>query len=481
MHIPVTKADKTNPACIASAYRKTGKNTAPSTLLRLTMCLVLSGCRTAPDRDPQALNFQVEKHWSEIATVDKPLATSWLETFDDPRLTALVQDGLTENLDLRSAAARVEAARELAVIAGSGRLPQLYFLPEFQRSKNDGGSGATEAGAFNALFNFNWELDVWGRIKAGQQAATKEAMATVDDYRAAQLSLAARIAQVYYEWLEAQLQAQVADRSVKDRSVIAGLIRGRFNKGLTRGLDLRLVLTDLANAEAQLVQARNDVQRLGRQLQTLLARYPDNGLVVDRPLPKPPEALTAGLPAELLTRRPDVLAAFKRLRAADSRLESAEKALLPRITLTAAGGTSSPALTELIDPRAVAWNVAAGLAQPLFTGGRLQGEIRLNQARVRDALNQYQSVALNAFLEVEQALAAESLLRDQERALREAVDQTEASRKLAIYSYQQGLIQILTLLDSYRSTLNAQSAHLRVQRQLLNNRITLYLALGGAV
>ncbi|MCQ8131061.1 TolC family protein, partial [Methylomonas rivi] len=128
-----------------------------------------------------------------------------------------------------------------------------------------------------------------------------------------------------------------------------------------------------------------------------------------------------------------------------------------------------------------AWHLAAGLAQPLFTGGRLEGEIRLNDARVRQVYNQYQTVALNAFREVEQTLAAEAWLREREKALREAVDQTEASRKLAVYSYQQGLIQILTLLDSYRSTLNAQSAHLRVQRQLLNNRIDLYLALGGAV
>lgn len=117
----------------------------------------------------------------------------------------------------------------------------------------------------------------------------------------------------------------------------------------------------------------------------------------------------------------------------------------------------------------------------MFTGDRLQAEIRLNQARVRDAYQQYQSVVLAAFREVEQALAAEVRLREQEQALREAVEQTEASRKLAVYSYQQGLIEILTLLDSYRSTLNAQSAHLAVQRQLLANRINLYLALGGPV
>jgi outer membrane protein TolC len=198
-------------------------------------------------------------------------------------------------------------------------------------------------------------------------------------------------------------------------------------------------------------------------------------------LPEPPVTLAAGLPSELLNRRPDVVAAFKRLQAADQRLASSQKALMPRITLTAAGGSVGAALADIVDPRAAAWNLAAGLAQPLFTGDRLQADIRLKQANVEDAYNQYQSVALNAFREVEQALAAESRLREQEQALREAVSQTEASRKLAVYSYRQGLIEILTLLDSYRSTFNAQSTHLAVQRQLLTNRISLYLALGGAV
>jgi len=216
----------------------------------------------------------------------------------------------------------------------------------------------------------------------------------------------------------------------------------------------------------------------------LLGRYPsvaNDANPIAKTLPQPPATLSAGLPSELLQRRPDLTAALSRLQAMDLRVESAQKALLPRITLTASGGTSSPALTDLIDPRAAAWNLAMGLMQPIFTGGRLKSEIRLNEALTQETLNQYQSTALNAFREVEQALAAEQWLRAQEQALQEAVVQTEASRKLAVTSYQQGLIEILTLLDSYRSTLNAQSAHLVVQRQLLTNRIDLYLALGGGV
>jgi NodT family efflux transporter outer membrane factor (OMF) lipoprotein len=456
----------------------------------LLLVLLLSGCESTLVHQSDVLAFAQPTTWQGQTLSNEQAVSSWLTAFNDGQLTALVETGLNHNFDLNAAAARVDAAKEHAVIAGAGRLPQLYFAPGYQRGK-DGLS--SESGQFLALFNLSWELDVWGRIKATQQAAFEDAVAVGEDYQAARLSLAARLAQVYFQWREACLQAKVAAQCVKDRSVIVELVRGRFNKGLTRGLDLRLALTDLANAEAQSAQTQNDVQLLHKQLQTLLGRYPSFDVVTvgdqanefaptkAQHLPEPPVTLAAGLPSELLNRRPDVVSAFKRLQAADQRLASSQKALMPRITLTAAGGSVGAALADIVDPRAAAWNLAAGLAQPLFTGDRLQADIRLKQANVEDAYNQYQSVALNAFREVEQALASETRLREQEQALREAVSQTEASRKLAVYSYRQGLIEILTLLDSYRSTFNAQSTHLAVQRQLLTNRISLYLALGGAV
>ncbi|WP_347987686.1 efflux transporter outer membrane subunit [Methylomonas sp. AM2-LC] len=449
-----------------------------------------SGCSQMPERSSDEMAFIVPKQWNDTTDAQPTEFLGWLNTFNDSVLIDLVNQGLSSNFDLLSTAARVDAAKEQAVIVGAGRLPQLFFLPGYQSAKD---FQNVEAGQFDALFNLNWEVDVWGRIKASQQASSEDAFAVAEDYRFARLSLSARIAQVYFQWREAGLQANVASQSVKDRSKIVALVRGRFNKGLTRGLDLRLALTDLANAKAQSADAHNNVQILHKQLQTLLGHYPSfsvQGLNASKEnfsatifnhLPEPPATLAEGLPSELLNRRPDLIAALHRLQAADQRLASSKKALLPRVTLTAVGGTSSPALTEIIDPRSAAWNLIAGLAQPLFTGGRLQADIRLKEANVTEAYNLYQNLALNAFREVEQALAAESRLREQEQALREAVSQTEASRKLAVYSYRQGLIEILTLLDSYRSTLNAQSAHLAVQRQLLTNRISLYLALGGKV
>lgn len=444
--------------------------------------IFISGCMTPPQRSVQEVGTQLPDQWSGGWAFSQSIAEHWGVIFDDARLRELIDAALENNYELKAASARVDAAIAQARIDGSGRWPQFFFSADHQQVQiREAGFGSSRFGVFEALFGVSWEIDLWGRIRDFQQAAMSERDATQADYHGARLSLAARVAQSYFELIEAKLQAAVVEQSIKDRTIIANLVRGRFQRGLVRGLDLNLALTDLANAGAELKEARNAIQIITRRLEILLGRYPQAEQQVAAVLPPLPQSLAAGLPAELLQRRPDILAAFDRLEAADLRTTSSKKLRLPRVTLTAAGGARSADLTDLVDPRSAAWNVFAGLMQPLFTGGRIEGEIFRNQARADEALNLYKNTALNAFREVEQALAAEEWLRQQESALRKAVEQTESSQKLAIYSYRNGLIQILTLLDSYRSTLTAQSAHLSVIRQLLSNRINLYLALGGHV
>lgn len=441
----------------------------------------LTACIRLPERSPELAASSFPRHWQAKGDLDQAVPLHWLATFDDPLLTQTVQTAVANNFDLKAASARIDAAVAQVRIDGSGRLPQLSFRPGYEyvrasRVIDDSG----EFKAFGAFFDLSWELDVWGRIRAGQLASMRDADTVEADYRAARLSLAARTAQTYIELAEARAQVKVAEQSMQDRRTLVELLRGRFRRGLTHALDLRLALTDLANAEAQLAEQRTRVQNLDRSLEVLLGRYPSGRFRHAAYLPKLPPDVPAGLPSQLLDRRPDLNAEYNRLLATDQRLDSARKALLPRVTLTANGGTTSSALTELIDPRAAAWNLGLGLLQPLYAGGRLTGDISLQKARVEEALNRYRDTVLNAFREVEQTLAAEGRLREQARALQEAVRQTDASRKLAVYSYRHGLIEILTLLDSYRSTLSAQSSQLTAQRQLLNNRIDLYLALGGS-
>lgn len=442
---------------------------------------LLASCVELPERSPAAVSPPFPGEWqgARVESGKKPL--QWLRDFADPDLTQTVREALEHNYDLKAAAARIDAAAARARIDGSDRLPQLSFRSGYDYSGTSRFTGeAGEFKAFGAFFDLSWELDVWGRIRAGQWAAVREAEAVDADVQAARLSLAARTAQNYIELAEARAQVRVAKQSMQDRRILVDLLRGRFNRGLTHALDLRLALTDLANAEAQLAEQRTREQNLARSLESLLGRYPSGSFGLAERLPQLPSTIPAGIPSRLLERRPDLIAEYARLLASDQRLDSARKALLPRITLTSIGGTTSAALTELVDPRAAAWHLALGLLQPLYAGGRLSADIDLQKANVEEAVSRYRQTALNAFREVEQTLAAEGRLREQEEAFREAVWQTDASRKLAVYSYRHGLIEILTLLDSYRSTLSAQSSQLTAQWQLLNNRIDLYLALGGS-
>lgn len=454
-----------------------------ATWLLLSVVLVsMGGCFTPPLRDTQDVGARLPKQWAKKQVFNQPIPRQWVEIFDDSQLRELIEVALANNYELKAAAARINSAIAQARIDGSGRWPQIFFTADHQQLQiRDAGFGSSRFGVFEGMFSVSWEIDVWGRIRDFHKAAMTEADATQIDYYGARLSLAARVTQSYFELVEAKLLALVVEQSIKDRTIIAKLVRGRFQKGLVRGLDLRLALTDLATAEVELKKTRNNIQIIARRLEILLGRYPAGNQISTVRLPPLPNVIAAGLPSELLERRPDVVAAFTRLKAADFRTTSTKKLRLPRITLTAAGGTRSNDLTDLIDPRSVAWNVFAGLMQPIFTGGRIEGEIFRNQARAEEAFNFYKSTALNAFREVEQALAAEEWLRQQETALKEAVEQTQSSQKLAVYSYQNGRIEILTLLDSYRSMLNAQTAHLSVTRQLLSNRVNLYLALGGSV
>jgi multidrug efflux system outer membrane protein len=446
--------------------------------------LLLPACAEVPERDPIREAVSLPPAWTaQVSGAQKAGVSAWLASFHDDDVKALVLAALDGNNDLKATATRVEQARAQARIEGAPARPQLELAPAFEHL--DAGSRAqaftADGSRWSVPFNLSWELDVWGRIGDAQQAAALETDAAAADLHGAVLSLAARTAQGCFELAEARQRIGVVQASIADRGALVDLLQGRFNLGLAQGLDLSLALTDLNDARAELKDAANRVQQAQRRLEVLLGHYPAGSIDRCKQLPALPAALPAGLPAELLTRRPDITAAFVSLRAQDRRLSSARKALLPRVTLAASGGSLGNTLADLSDPRSAAWNLALGLTQPLYAGDRLQADIDLRAAQSEEALHRYRETVLHALREVEQSLAAERLLQDREQTLAATVKQTETSRSLAIYSYRNGTVDILTLLDSYRSTLIAQTALLDARLQLLNNRLDLYLALGGGV
>lgn len=232
------------------------------TLAILSVLLIgAGGCKTAPLRYAGDAGAEIPTQWTGARVATHPATPHWVDSFGDPNLSGLIHSGLANNYDLKAAATRLDAAIAQARIDGSGLFPQISFITDHQRVQvREAGFGSARFAVFDALFSLSWEMDVWGRIRDVRQAALLEAGAVASDLNGARLSLAARIAQSYFDLAEARLQSEVAEQSVKDRRTIVQLVRGRFARGITNALDLRLALTDLANAEVELNEARNQIQ-----------------------------------------------------------------------------------------------------------------------------------------------------------------------------------------------------------------------------
>lgn len=457
-------------------------------LTLLLPALILSACASAPKQQTARLAIAVPGQWSSAAATD-PVADLWWQSLADTLGTALVAEALAHNHTLQIAAKNVEAAQAQAKIAGASQWPQIAAGAGATRSRRNfigfpipGQAGqvqSTTSTTYSADLNISWELDLWGRLRAGQAAALADLGAARADLRGARLSLAARTLKAYFGVVEARRQVELAQASLASYRTSSQQVQSRYERGLRPSLDLLLSMTSTSTAEANLHARRRQYDAARRQLEILLGRYPAGRLQTATDLPGVAAAVPAGLPADLIARRPDLATAERRLAASDARLKEAKAALYPRLSLTASGGRSSGDLDDLLDGDFSVWNLIGNLTQPLFQGGRLRAGVDLARSNSDRALLTYANSALVAYAEVETALAAEGFLADQEAALADAARQATAARRLAEERYAKGLTDLLTMLTSQRNAFDAESRLLGVKRQRLETRIDLHLALGG--
>jgi NodT family efflux transporter outer membrane factor (OMF) lipoprotein len=417
------------------------------------------------------------------------VANSWWNHLGTAALDSLVTEAWAHNYDLQAAAARLDMAQAQARLAGAPLQPQLSATAGGARRKQNfiGFPLSAEGGAvprsttsnYGVDLNLSWEVDLWGRLRAGAAAALADLQATGADLRGAYLSLAAQTARAYFAAVEARRQVELAAATVENYRLSTEQIHHRYQRGLRSSLDLRLGRSNLAAARAALQQRRQQQDRVRRQLELLLGRYPEAALEVEGELPVLAEPVPAGLPADLIGRRPDLAASERRLAASERRLAAARAALYPRISLTASGGRSSSELGDLLDGDFSVWNLVANISQPILQGGRLRAGVDLARAEADQALLVYAGSVLRAYAEVEEALAAEVFLAAQEEALAVAVEEALAARQLAAARYGKGLADLITLLEAQRRAFDAESRLLAVRRQRLDGRVDLHLALGG--
>jgi len=454
--------------------------------------ILLAGClfETAPPgrRYPEP-DVALPDRWTGADALPGPVAPGWLETFGDPALTAAVAEAVARNHELAAAAARLDAAAAEARIAGADAWPQAGAGFSAARQKQNfiglpiPGAGdevlSTRSTRLGVSLDVSWELDLWGRVRSGHAAALADVQAAEADLRAARESLAAQTAKAWFAAAEARRQADLAREAAACYRETAALVRQRYQEGLSPALDLRQTLGELASAEAFLAQREDQLDRARRQLEILLGRYPAGSLEAAADLASVPPPVPAGLPAELVARRPDLAAAERRLAAAGARVDQARAALYPRLSLTTTGGTSSDALRDLVDLDYSVWTLAANLTQPIFQGGRLLAGVDAAEAGARAALETFHAAALKAYGEVETALATETFLARQERELAAAAEQAVAARRLSEERYRTGVDSLRAWLIARRRAIEAESQWRAARRLRLDARVNLHLALGG--
>ena len=447
--------------------------------------LGVASCNLAPRHErplaPTPMEFPAEIRADSLAGTDAA-RLDWRAFFVDPRLKALVAEALEQNRDLVVAVARIDEARGLYRIQGADRLPTLVAGAEATRS--GGAPGTATIDRFSVGVGVaSFELDFWGRVRNLSEAARAQFLATVQAQRAFHLSLIGQVASTYLASLEAAERIHLAEATVESRRAGLRIAQTRLEAGITSALDFRQAEALLMQAETELAGLRLTDARTSNALAVLVG----GPLPEDLPAPlslteqRGMVPLAAGLPSALLTARPDIMAAEEQLRAARAHVGAARAAFFPSISLTGLFGFASNELADLVGADGRSWSFGPAITMPLFTGGRLKGNLTVARAREHIAVAAYERTVQEAFREVADALAGRRYLAEQVAAQERSTQAQRQIAELATIRYNEGVVGYLEVLDAERNLFAAEQALLQLRRAEVDNLVRLYVALGGGM
>lgn len=420
----------------------------------------------------------------EAAEADAPGARGaadigWRDYFVDETIERLIGQALANNRDLRVAALNVERARALYRVQRAGELPAVGVDANALRA---GGSNPQFRDQYSVSLGLAaFEIDLFGRVRSLSRSALQQYLATESAQRTTQLSLVAEVANVYLTWISDRESIRVAQATLANREQALELMRKRFQFGAVSALDLNQVETLVEQARANASHFIGLAAQDFNALRLLVGTPIDESTISDRFDPETIglRALPAGIPSEVLLRRPDVVQAEHRLRAANANIGAARAAFFPSIRLTGAIGTASDELSGLFGAGSRFWSFGPQLHLPIFQGGALRAGLRVTQAERDIALAQYERAIQTGFREVSDALALARTLAEQKASQIALVAAAQRAEALSRARYEAGVDGFLVLLDAQRTLFAAQQALIATQRAEQVNRVTLYRVLGG--
>jgi outer membrane protein, multidrug efflux system len=462
-----------------------GHRRAPA-LAATLLALALAGCAVTQPKPPQ-LDLPAATATAE----QNALLERWWVAFDDPALTALIEEALANNLDLKAALARIEAARANVLLAQSYLYPAVNGRAGFARSRPSQRTAAAEGFAipvsndFNVGIDMSYELDIWGKYRSGALAAANDVVASEYFRETVRITVAADVARAYFELRAADALLVVLEDTRKSRLDTVQLQKDRFEGGIIGLYDLRQAEAELSAVIADIARTRQTIGNLESAIATLTGRSPREvftpvvarGASIEAATSVPD--VPAGLPSGLLERRPDIRRAEHLLASSDLRIQEARTNYFPSLNLTGAYGTESAALSNLFSPQAVAWRFGAGLLQPLLNLKSIESQVEAATARRDQVSVEYQQTVQTAFREVHDALVTNTAAAGVLAAETARRDQLKEAESVAQLRYDAGRTSYLEVLDAQRTLLAAETLRIAAARESRISIVDFAKALGG--
>jgi NodT family efflux transporter outer membrane factor (OMF) lipoprotein len=412
------------------------------------------------------------------------ISTAWLSEFSSPAMSRLVNEAISNNPNLNAAAARLRASQLGTIGARANLLPSLNASTSTSRSRNGNGDSTRSIGeSYGLSLNASWEPDIWGRLRDLSDASISSYHTSVEDYRNARLSLAANTAKGYCNLVTAGQQLELAERTLESFKKNKNIVERNYKAGIlgTRAIAVQLSRTNVASAQRSIENRTLQRDNAARTLESLLGRYPAAEQKASNKSPNLKDSIPTSLPATLVSRRPDLVAAQLDVLRSAKLADASRKSLLPSLNLSSRASTGDSSTRNLFDPHFLAANIAGSLSQRIYNGGELKANAAAALARNKATIYDYSTAAIRAFREVEDAIARDASLKEQEIFLVKETKQATFAERSAILDYSEGIDNsgILEILESQRRANNARASLIILRNSRLQNRIDLHLALGG--
>jgi outer membrane protein, multidrug efflux system len=451
----------------------------------LVMALLLGGCLLGKDYERPTVDMP--PNWRFAEKDAKALAnTAWWGQFQDPALNDLIQTALQENKDIRIATARVEEYMGKLGVTRADLFPQVGLGASAgrQRATEVGPTGwlstlSPTSNTFQGNLNASWELDIWGKLRRATEGARADLLSTDEARRAVIMTLVASVANGYINLLNYDQQLVIARETLNSRKDSLDIFEKRYAGGVISELELNQSRSEYEDARAVIPQLEKNIAQQENALNLLLGRNPGpitRGRTLDELiLPTVPE----GLPSDLLERRPDIRQAEQDLVAANARIAVAKALYFPSISLTGLFGFASAELRDLLTGPAKTWNYAASLTAPIFTAGKIKGQVKQAEAIQQQALAKYLQTVQTAFREVDDSLVDQRKSRERLAVQGDQVKALKNTRRLAGLRYDNGYSSYLEVLDAERSLFNGQLSQIQTKGTLFQSLVNVYKTMGG--